>query len=50
MSIRLNNALMSADKELLNMKVLDITNNDLCKIRSMGKKSLIEFNKLRHLK
>jgi len=50
MSIRLNNVLISADEELLNKKVFEITNNDLCKIRSMGKKSLIEFNKLRHFK
>lgn len=48
MSIRLNNVLMSADDNLLSMKVSEITNNDLCKIKSMGKKSLVEFNKLRH--
>lgn len=50
MSIRLNNSLMSANDNLLSIKVSKITNNDLCKIKNMGKKSLIEFNKLRHFK
>lgn len=50
MSIRLKNSLMSADDNLLRKKVSKIRNNDLCKIKSMGKKSLTEFNKLRHFK
>jgi len=38
------------DDKILKTKVCEITNNDLCKINNMGKKSLIEFNNLRQFK
>ena len=49
-STRLMNALLNANDKILKIKVCEITNNDLCKINNMGRKSLIEFNNLRQFK